>query len=230
MGNVPGWLHSRVDEKATGPQDALDLAHEALDLEGRQGHAEQHVGVTGVEAGVGERKGLPNVGDDRLDPPRDVIELGLLHDLGESRLGEVEGRHVDPRSGEPARIPALPRTQLEHLADVFGQEQLECRPAGLAGLGAEEVWPDREGPGPLAALIVGGVRHANRSYGHPVGHPRLPARRCGRPGTAAAGRTQRQDGHGRGVSCLAERRVQAGEVRSTQWHPHRGPGKVTHAS
>lgn len=117
----------------------MGFAGEPDDLVGRQGHAEEHVGVADIERRVGERERIAHVADNGADRTRDAGQGGLLGDLGEARLREVERGHDQARGGELDRVPALARSEFEEVACARRQEPRERDAADDARLGAKEV-------------------------------------------------------------------------------------------
>ena len=136
-----GCRPDRVDEEPARAEDAAHLRGEPLDLGRREGHAEEHVRVAGINSPLEQRKRVADVAGKRLDRRAEPGGLGLGGDLGKTRIGVVEGDDAEAGGCEEERVAALARTKLEDLGGIRVDETAERRAARFAGLRPKEVRP-----------------------------------------------------------------------------------------
>ena len=143
-----------VDDETTGAHHAAQIDDEPLELGRRERHAEQHVRVGHVDAGVRDGKSFTDVVDLDGHPISKPGGAGLGLDRVAALGRVVEGVYVEPAAGEVERVASLARAQLEHGRGARSLEHIGGGNGRLAGLVAVHLGMRGEGRRPVLPLVV----------------------------------------------------------------------------
>ena len=148
-----------VDDETAGAHYSVQIGDESLELGRRERHAEEHVRIRRVDAGVREREVLPDVVESDGHPIGKPGCIRFGPDRIETLARVVEGVYVEPAVGEIDRVASLTRAQLEHGRGTRINEHVAGGDGSLAGLVAVHLGMGGEGRRPVLALLVLCRRH-----------------------------------------------------------------------
>ncbi len=152
-----GGMANTVQADAPQLQHTPNLAREKFQFGRGQGHAKEHVGVTGIQRAVREGQAFADIVPPDIDPRGKLLRQRFIPNAVETGLRIIQGVYVKAVPGKIEGVPALPGAELQYFMHTGPAKKLHGLYSGIARCFAEHLRGRGVGFFPVRILFVEGT-------------------------------------------------------------------------